>query len=182
MNDASRANATAGDNHRILLDSSPQAILVHRDFVPRYANRALAELFGYRDEEEVPGLASILELIVSAEHEHMRVRNRNRARHRGEHVSRSIELHCKRKDETIFWAEIVADLVSFDGEVCIQTCIMDITRRRTAEEQLTESRKLFRTVIDTLPMFVFVKDIDSNYVRAQGSMCVCRWTESDNEP
>jgi PAS domain S-box-containing protein len=41
---------------------------------------------------------------------------------------------------------------------------IDITERRRAEEELRGSRRLLETVIDALPMSVFAKDLDSNYI------------------
>ena len=168
MKIASRDNASAEDDFRVLVDSSPQALLVHRNFVPCYANQALADLFGYEDRNEVTGLAGVLELLDPAEHE--RLRALASARPSGENPSQRYEARCRRKDGTFFWAEVVASVVSWDGGPCVQACFRDVSRHRMAQEQLRESRKLLRTVIDTFPMFVFVKDLDSNYVMVNKTM------------
>lgn len=168
MNNASRANVVDRGGHRALVDASPRAMLVHHNFVPRYANRALAELFGYEDEDEVLSLASALELADPAEHEHLHALHA--ARHAGTNVPERFETRCRRKDGTLFWAEVIARIFLWGGERCVQVSYRDISRRRAAEMQLRESRKLFRTVIDTLPMFVFVKDLDSNYVMVNKAM------------
>ena len=158
----------ADDGYRTLLDVSPQALLVHRDFVPCYANRALAALFGYRDETEILALPTNLELVDPAEHD--RARALATARLSGEFVPHDHEFRCLRKDGTRFWAEVVASAVPWDGETGVQVCFRDISRRKDAEEQLRESRKLLHTVIDSLPMFVFVKDRESNYVMVNKTM------------
>jgi PAS domain S-box-containing protein len=168
VNDATRANTIAGDGYRILSDMSPQALLVHRNHVPCYANRALAELFGYETVEEVLQLASTLALADPTEHD--RVRAFARARVAGERPPERYELRCRRKDDSLFWAEIIASPVPWEGEAGVQVCFRDVSRRRMAEEQLRDSRELLRTVIDTLPMFVFVKDLESNYVMANKAM------------
>lgn len=168
MNIATRANAIAVDGYRILIDSSPQAYLVHRNLIPCYANRALVELFGYEDEDEVLQLANTLELSDPAEHD--RLRALASARLAGEQPPERYESRCRRKDGTLFWAEVIASAVPWDGEPGVQVCFRDVSRRRMAEEQLRESRKLLRTVIDTLPMFVFAKDLDSNYIIANKAM------------
>ena len=168
VNDATRAHSIADDGYRTLSDTSPQAILVHRDHVPCYANRALAELFGYENEEEVLELASSLALADPAEHDHLRALAR--ARVAGERPPERYELRCRRKDDSLFWAEVIANPVPWDGDAGVQVCFTDVSRRRMAEEQLRESREFLRTVIDTLPMFVFVKDLESNYVMANKAM------------
>jgi PAS domain S-box-containing protein len=41
---------------------------------------------------------------------------------------------------------------------------LDITERKAAEEELRTSRRLLEQVIDAIPMSIFAKDLDSNYV------------------
>jgi PAS domain S-box-containing protein len=168
VNDATRANTIGGDGYRILVDSSPQALLVHCNHVPRYANRALAALFGYENAEQVLQLPTTLLLADPAEHE--RLRALAQARVDGDQPSVRYELRGRRKDGSLFWAEVIASPVPWGGEAGVQVCFRDVSRRRAAEEQLRESRKFLRTVIDTLPMFVFVKDLESNYVMANKTM------------
>jgi PAS domain S-box-containing protein len=168
LNNATRADAIVGDGYRTVIDTSPQALLVHRDLVPCYVNRALVELFGYQDEDEVLRLDSVLELADPAEHDRMRALAK--ARLAGEDPPQRYEARCRRRDGALFWAEIIASVVPWDGDPCVQVFYRDISRRRMAEEQLHESRKLLRTVIDTMPMFVFVKDIHSNYVMVNKTM------------
>ncbi|TFH47489.1 MAG: PAS domain S-box protein [Lysobacterales bacterium] len=168
MDNATRANGMSVDNYRTLIDASPQALLVHRNLVPRYANRALATLFGYEDEKAVLRVASTLELAHPVEHE--RLRALASARVSGELPPQRYEMRCRRRDGTFFWVEVISSAVSWDGEPVVQAGIVDISWRRIAEEQLRESRKLLRTVIETLPMFVFVKDLDSNYIMANKAM------------
>jgi PAS domain S-box-containing protein len=168
VNDVTRAKPIANDSYRTLIDASPQALLVHRNFVPCYANRALIDLFGYEDQEQVLSLASTLELSDPSERD--RLRALGSARLAGEYAPERYESRCRRRDGTLFWAELIASAVPWDGEPGVQVCFRDVSRRRLAEEQLRESRQLLHTVIDTLPMFVFVKDLDSNYIMANKAM------------
>lgn len=168
MNNATRASVIADDGYRILLDASPQALVVHRNFVPCYANRALAELFGYRNQEEVLRLSSVLELVEPVEHD--RVRAIANARLAGENPPQRYETLGVRKDGTPFWVEITASVVLWDGDPCVQVWYRDVSRRKLAEDQVRDGRRLLRTVIDSLPMFVFVKDLESNYVMVNKTM------------
>ena len=49
-------------------------------------------------------------------------------------------------------------LVAYDG------LIRDVTERKLAEEALAAERNLLRTLIDNLPDYIFVKDIESRFV------------------
>src|SRR5436853_1808988 len=40
----------------------------------------------------------------------------------------------------------------------------DITRRKQIEESLANERNLLRTLIDTIPDFVFAKDLESRFI------------------
>ena len=122
MKSATRASTVADDGYRTLLDSSPQALLVHRDFVPCYANRALAELFGYRDEAEILALRTNLELVDPAEHH--RARALATARLSGQHIPHRHEFRCLRKDGNRFWAEVIASAVPWEGEQGVQVCAL----------------------------------------------------------
>lgn len=168
MNNATRASVIANDGYRILLDASPQALAVHRNFALCYVTPVLAELFGYRDREEVLQLPSILELVDPVDRD--RVRAIANARIAGENPPQRYEYRAMRKDGTSFWAEVTASVVTWDGTPCVQVWYRDISRRKLAEDQVRESRKLLRTVIDALPMFVFVKDLESNYVMVNKTM------------
>lgn len=168
MNSVTRASTASDAGYRTLLDLSAQALLVHRDFVPCYANRALAELFGYLDETEILGLRTNLELVDPAEHD--RVRALATARLSGEQIPHRHEFRCRRKDGTHFWAEVIASVVPWEGAPGVQVSFRDISRRKAVEEQLRESRELLHTVIDSLPMFVFVKDRESNYIMVNKTM------------
>jgi len=168
VSDEIRAKSMADDGYRILSDMSPLALLVHLNHVPCYANQALAALFGFEDVDEVLRLESTLALADPGEHQ--RLQDLARARVAGEQPPLSYELRCRRKDASLFWAEVTASPVPWDGDAGVQVCFRDVSRRRMAEEQLRESRKLLRTVIDTLPIFVFVKDLESNYIMANKKM------------
>jgi PAS domain S-box-containing protein len=50
-----------------------------------------------------------------------------------------------------------------EGE-CISWIVRDITQRRAAEARLAEERNLLRTMIETIPDRVYVKDIEGRYV------------------
>jgi PAS domain S-box-containing protein len=54
---------------------------------------------------------------------------------------------------------------SMEDMLC-KTAITDITERRRAEESLEQERNLLRTLIDNLPDYISVKDIDSRFLDA----------------
>ena len=71
-----------------------------------------------------------------------------------------------RKDGSCFWASIGISLVQ-DAEGNPKhtlAVIQDITDRKQAESALRESRQFIQTVLDTVPLPVFWKDLDSVFL------------------
>jgi PAS domain S-box-containing protein len=54
--------------------------------------------------------------------------------------------------------------LKLEGEDCIVWSWRDVTEQRRAEEEVTKSRRLLENVIDAIPMAIFAKDVDSNYI------------------
>lgn len=54
--------------------------------------------------------------------------------------------------------------VSWQGQAAWQSQLVDITERKRVEEALHNSRRLLERVVDAIPMAIFVKDTESNYL------------------
>ena len=55
-------------------------------------------------------------------------------------------------------------MVGWEGEPAIQTTGINITERKMDEEELRASERLLRSVIDTLPHWITVKDVEGRYL------------------
>ncbi len=83
-----------------------------------------------------------------------------------EQTSQRVEVRCYRKNGTLFEAEIsisysAAVATGRAGLVCI---IRDITEHKRAQTVLAEERNLLRTLIDTIPDAIYVKDTNHRAV------------------
>jgi len=77
-----------------------------------------------------------------------------------------LEVRAKRKDGTAFDAEIGLSPVT-DGGTALSTvvCILrDVTERKQVQQALAEERNLLRSLIDTIPDFIYVKDLQHRFV------------------
>jgi len=54
--------------------------------------------------------------------------------------------------------------IDVDGEPCALFIGRDVTEQQRAEEELRTSRRLLESVVDAIPMSIFAKDLDSNYI------------------
>jgi len=68
------------------------------------------------------------------------------------------EFWGKRKNGEIFPKEVICNRGNYFGQVVVIATARDITERKEAEEKLKRERKLLRTLIDNLPVTIYVKD------------------------
>ncbi len=70
----------------------------------------------------------------------------------------------KRPDGSLRQSLISVTLIDVDGERCTLFIGRDVTEQQFAEEELRSSRRLLESVIDAIPMSIFAKDVNSNYI------------------
>lgn len=72
----------------------------------------------------------------------------------------------QRPDGTTVSVDITATVIDLDGEILVQGIFRDISERKAIEQALQEAQQFLQTVLDTVPLAVFWKDRDSNYLGA----------------
>jgi PAS domain S-box-containing protein len=78
----------------------------------------------------------------------------------------TFECGLRRKSGPILHVEATATLVrNADGQPTrVQLIIRDVTERRRAQIELADQNRMLRTLIDSLPDFVYVKDLENRFV------------------
>ncbi len=120
---------------RNLVEGSLQGIFVHREFKPLFANQQCADMFGFKNPEEILKLESIIEVFWSEE-EQERIRGYNRRRISGGEAPPFYECHGKHQDGHQLWFENHVTKIDWQGEAAIQVAMVDITERKLAENEL----------------------------------------------
>jgi diguanylate cyclase (GGDEF)-like protein/PAS domain S-box-containing protein len=156
---ADRAYAAA------ILDAALDAVITidHNGNVLEF-NRAAEATFGY-ERANVVG-RELAELIVPPD---------TRAAHRralarwtekgpgpgaGALLGKTIEVLAMRADGEVFPAELAISRVDLPGPPLFTACIRDISERRNADERLRATQTRFRTLVEQLPLAVYIDAVD----------------------
>lgn len=134
-------------------------------------NAAMARIYGYDSPREmVEAIESIADQIYvepGRRDEFVRLIN-------SQDAVENYEERNYRKDGSIIWTSASARTVRDpNGNILYyEGFITDITERKRAEEALTEERTRLRTLIDTIPDEIYIKDAQSRFLNA--NMTVAR--------
>jgi diguanylate cyclase (GGDEF)-like protein/PAS domain S-box-containing protein len=120
------------ERYRLLVELSPEAIIVQSDDKIVYANPAAANLFGAASAETLSGLA-VADFVHPDHHENFRAHERHL---RGNQQSDLKAEKFVRLDGEVRDVEVVMASVTYGGKLATQILTRDITERRRAEEQL----------------------------------------------
>lgn len=147
----------AEEKYRLLFELESDAIFLIDNETGQIieANNAASTLYGYTREELLKkknsGLSAEPKQTRDATHKELNMV--------------PLRYHRK-KDGTVFPVEITATHLTWNGRRCHLAAIRDITRRKQAEDELEHQRRHLRLVIDTVPNYIFAKDIDGKFLLA----------------
>ena len=123
-------------------------------------NDAAVELFGYDSREELLQV-NIRDLYADPGE---RTRHVDIIRQNG--FTREFPINLKKKDGTVI-NTLITSVIRRDKNgnvVGFQGTVRDVTELKRIEEALRNSRQILRTVLDTIPVRVFWKDMDLKYL------------------
>ncbi len=155
------------ERYRLLVDHSPEAIVVHTDGVFVFVNGAGVELFGGDNPEQFLG-KSVLDFIHPDFRETIGQRIR-RVQDRGEEAGLR-ETRILRLDGRPVEVEATAQRIIYQGKPSVQVLIRDITARKQAEEALRENEARFRAIFEGAPIGVVLSDATGRLLSANSAL------------
>ena len=128
--------------YRTLVEASAQGIYIAQEGTIRFANRALAGLFGYESPQLLIG--GNVDLLY-APHEQARLTAYSVAALAGHAEPRRYEWHGMHRDGATLWLESLPLRITWDGAPAWMVTVLDITERRSQEQ---ERRKIAYDIHD----------------------------------
>lgn len=141
------------ERYRVLIETAPDAVFVYRTGIIVLINRQAMTLFGADDASELVG-RDVFTLVGDASLELARARAA--ALTVPGACAELAELTYRRLDGTPFAVESAAAAVMIDGQLAVQIVFRDITARKLAEAALQTRTAEFETVMETVPLAVWV--------------------------
>ncbi|MEI8395542.1 MAG: response regulator, partial [Rhodospirillaceae bacterium] len=147
-----RREADLGESERRfrgLIEGSIQGIVIHRNFVPLFANDAYARIFGYDRAEEILALPGLEALIAVDEAPRAwRTYFLMMGGKQGQGLRR---VRRVRRDGTPVWCEVIERVIDWLGAPAMQITVIDISERVRAEAEAAETSEQLTAAFDAMP-------------------------------
>jgi PAS domain S-box-containing protein len=167
---------TVEQQFRYLADNLAVGIFIHRSGILRYAGREGARLLGYDSPEELIG-----RLIFDFVHPEDRERVAAIARRRveGKAVPDQYEARLLKKDGSVIDVELYSTLTEYEGQVATQGVFVDVTARKSEDQEVRQSQESLQVIIDSMPFGVMITGRDKRIRRANQSALASMGYESE---
>lgn len=128
------------ERYRHLVESSPDAIIVHHKGAVRYANASAVTMFRARNREQLLSL-KVADLAAARDLPKLLERSREMMEEGVGSSRGAMIIKCRKFDGQWFDVEIESSILPFDGEPMAQVVIRDVTERRQAERALHKAKE-----------------------------------------
>jgi diguanylate cyclase (GGDEF)-like protein/PAS domain S-box-containing protein len=122
-------------------------------------NQAFAEVTGYAVEETIGHTSRQLKLFVDPD-----LRAKVVAMINQRQSVRNVEIQIRTKSGAIRYGLFSAGALLLQSRQLLLTQMLDISERKAAESTLHQERTLLRTLINTLPQLIWLKDTAGKYL------------------
>ena len=145
--------------YEIIFDNAPDGILLadveNKNFY--IGNKMICQMLGYSLEE----IKNMGIMDIHAEEDLPYVIEQFEKQSKKE-IGIAKDLPVKRKDGSIFYADVNSVLIALSGKPYIAGIFRDTTERKKAELALLESEDRFRTLADNIPQLCWMADADGS--------------------
>jgi PAS domain S-box-containing protein len=148
------------ERYRDLVENSFDGIFIQKGPKIIFTNQRLNKMLGY-EIGELLGLDHWL--VYHPEYQEL-TRKRALARMQGEKIPPQYEVKLQRKDGSWFYGEINARVISFEEGPGIQVWVRDISEHKQAEEELRDSEKRLKTMLDSIQAGIVLINVETHTI------------------
>lgn len=159
----------AEQKYRQLVDHSLEGLYIVQDFKIVFCNKKLAEIFGFKDYQELLGF-NIKDLVEPKSWK--LVKSQIDLRLSGKQEISHYEFQGIKKDGSIIDLETLGSTITYNDKPAIQGAIRDITDRKHSEEELRKSEKKFRYLFESSPDAIYILACDGEILDVNLSGCL----------
>lgn len=136
------------EKYRIVVENAGDAIAIAQGEFFKFVNKKMAELLGYSKEELL--FRPFLEVVHPEDR--AKVLESYSKRLKGEGAPEIYTFRAVDKKGNVRWAEMNAELISYEGKPAVLCLVRDITERMEAEKKIKESQEKLRNLFDYAPV------------------------------
>lgn len=138
-----------------LVENSLQAIFILQDFKIVFANQKAAELSGYSVNELRELNFNGVKHLVHQE-DRSRMFGVLRESMSGKRILPKQEFRCVRKDGSVYWIEVIASFLDYNGKPALQLVQLDISEKKIAETQASSFELKYITLVEQSIIGVYI--------------------------
>jgi PAS domain S-box-containing protein len=151
------------DFFRLLVETSNQGILVHRDDKALYANQALAKIYGYDSPAEILALESTLVFFPESDRSYRKSQHDKRLRREVSEVEETSK--GLKKNGDIIWVARRSFTIDWEGSTAVCSARSDVTDLVNTENAARENSEQYRALVEFSADAIFIH-IDGEFVFA----------------
>ncbi|MDD3877668.1 MAG: PAS domain S-box protein [Bacteroidales bacterium] len=144
---AEKALVESEIKYRLIVDYTPDAIVIHKNGKIVYANNAAFKLMGAKVAEDLIGCNTID--FVHPDFRELAMSRIKKMYETNEPQGFAEEKFVKLNNE-VFDVEVIGIPINYMGEKAIQTIIRDITERKRSQSALSESEEKYRLLFENI--------------------------------